>query len=428
MTTSRDPENGLAKGAESASSSGTRKGYRTPFSRRLQLLLPGRRIRGQKGALGGSPTRSATRARSKPARRRGQAGASKPAKAARSAPCRARDAATPTGARELGERPRVPGEETKRRLAAGSARRAPGRGARAGPRSPRGPGRDSAATAVAAAITDFGERCSKIIRGAVAPLLPPLLGLAALGRRGLAWLAAALTPLRAALIVTARQPSRSGFAFVDYRGVAVGVPDYAAYADAEAVAPAPRSIANPPARPTPICWSRSLRSRSSCSSRRAGTLATRPVVSLLGVLAMAVTLIVDVPAGLDESAQAIAYSGVEAQLVEGFWVQLFSGIVLVFGGLLVSHYARKSGKRASAAAQHGGPARRARMSPERTPEPTSARARPKPKRRREAAPAGADSRRRDPVAVACLASALVLGFSELSTTFELTPPGGEASR
>ena len=206
-----------------------------------------------------------------------------------------------------------------------------------------------AAPGVAAAITGFGERCSKVIRGAVAPLLPPLLGLAALGRRGIAWLATALTPLRAALIVTAAAAILLAISqFVDYRGVAVGVPDYAAYADAEAVAPAPQVDREPAGSAhayllVPVA---AIAIALLFAAAR-GRWQLGRIVSLLGVLAIAVTLIVDVPAGLDESAQAIAYSGVEAQLVEGFWVQLFSGAVLVFGGLLVSHYARRSSRRAS---------------------------------------------------------------------------------
>ncbi|MBA3539139.1 MAG: serine/threonine protein kinase, partial [Deltaproteobacteria bacterium] len=45
------------------------------------------------------------------------------------------------------------------------------------------------------------------------------------------------------------------------------------------------------------------------------------VVSLLGLLAIAVSLLVDMPTGLDEGKQAIAYAGVEAKLIEGFYAQ-----------------------------------------------------------------------------------------------------------
>ena len=64
------------------------------------------------------------------------------------------------------------------------------------------------------------------------------------------------------------------------------------------------------------------------------------LVALLGLIAIAIVVIVDVPAGVDQGEQAIAYAGVEAQLVEGFYAQLASAAVIVAGGLLVAHYAR----------------------------------------------------------------------------------------
>ncbi len=222
--------------------------------------------------------------------------------------------------------------------------------------------RRPSASGVAAAITRFGERSSKLIRGALAPLAPPLLGLASLGRRGLSRLSVALTPLRAAIAATALAAILLGVSqFVDYRGVAVGVPEYAAYADAEIVAPAPEVDRQPAGSAhayllVPVA----VAALALLFGVARGRWQLGRVVSLLGVLAIAIALVVDVPAGLDESAQSVAYAGVEAHLIEGFWVQLFSAAVLVFGGLLVSRYARKSKRRVSRSrsrAARVGPAR-----------------------------------------------------------------------
>jgi hypothetical protein len=336
MTTSRDPEK-----PSSSPKSGRRKGYRTPLSRRLRYFAQDTGYAVKKaGRRVTDPIRDSRPKR--PARPKAKPAAKKPAEPAKKPAAAPRPAARASGARDLGERPQ------RHRKAKPSARRerpAKRRRERAArprrERRPRGAG-------VAKSIEGFGERASKVIRGALAPVLPPLLGLVALGRRGLTWLAAALTPLRAALFVAAAAAILLGVSqFVDYRGVAVGVPDYAAYTDVETVAPAPQVDREPAGSAHAyLMLPVAVLALALLVLAARGRWQLGRVVALLGVLAVAVTLIVDVPAGLDEGAQAVAYAGVEAQLVEGFWVQLVSGAVLVVAGLLVSHYARRSKRRA----------------------------------------------------------------------------------
>ena len=99
---------------------------------------------------------------------------------------------------------------------------------------------------MAAAITRFGERASKLILGVLAPLAGPLAAIAALAGRALRALESAITPLRATIAVTALAAILLGISqFVDYRGVAVGIADYSAYADVEVVAPAPQADRQP---------------------------------------------------------------------------------------------------------------------------------------------------------------------------------------
>ena len=77
------------------------------------------------------------------------------------------------------------------------------------------------------------------------------------------------------------------------------------------------------------------------------------IVFLLGLAAVALTLLVDLPAGLDAGAQTSRFAGAKAVLEEGFYAQLAAAAGLLIGGLL--YYARpcrirtnSSGRAASA--------------------------------------------------------------------------------
>jgi len=170
----------------------------------------------------------------------------------------------------------------------------------------------------------------------------------ALARKGLTWLAAVVTPLRAAVAVTGIAAMLLAVSqFVDYRGVAVGVEDYAAYTDVEPVAPAPQVDRHEAGEPhSYLLVPLAIVALVLVILSARGRWQLGRVVSLLGLGALAVAILVDVPAGLDESEQAIAYASVEAQLLEGFYVEVVSAAVLVVGGLLVAHYARPARRRA----------------------------------------------------------------------------------
>lgn len=72
------------------------------------------------------------------------------------------------------------------------------------------------------------------------------------------------------------------------------------------------------------------------TGRRRAALALVPV----GIAAIAISLAVDAPKGLDEGEAAIAYEGATATLLEGFWMQLATGLVLIAGGLMLPLYLR----------------------------------------------------------------------------------------
>jgi hypothetical protein len=62
----------------------------------------------------------------------------------------------------------------------------------------------------------------------------------------------------------------------------------------------------------------------------------------LGLLGVLVSLAVDLPQGLDTGVSGIAFSGSEANLIEGFWAQLSASAVLAACGFALSAEARRA--------------------------------------------------------------------------------------
>ncbi len=84
----------------------------------------------------------------------------------------------------------------------------------------------------------------------------------------------------------------------------------------------------------------------------------RKVAALLvpiGLAVVVITLVVDLPKGLDEGAAAVAYEGAKANLLEGFWLQLAAAAVLIACGLLLPRYLRPLSAKEQLAATPTGP-------------------------------------------------------------------------
>jgi hypothetical protein len=60
----------------------------------------------------------------------------------------------------------------------------------------------------------------------------------------------------------------------------------------------------------------------------------------LGVAVIAISLLIDMPKGLDEGSAAVAYKGAKASLLEGFWLQIACGAAMICCGLLLSRFCR----------------------------------------------------------------------------------------
>jgi hypothetical protein len=205
------------------------------------------------------------------------------------------------------------------------------------------------------------------------PLLAFLFGALAAGERlvrgGCAALVRAataasrvVTPARAAaLILIAAGALLVVSQFIDYRGVEIGQPGYAGLPD---VAKAPTVdvktagaahayLLVPVGLAAAILGALAMRRE----ARRLGLL-----VAVLGVVSVAVILLVDLPAGLDEGSQTSRFAGTSAVLQDGFYAELAAAGAMVLAGLL--YYARPcririnlSGRAASA--QRRRPRRRA---------------------------------------------------------------------
>jgi hypothetical protein len=65
------------------------------------------------------------------------------------------------------------------------------------------------------------------------------------------------------------------------------------------------------------------------------------LIALCGLAAIAVTLLIDLPKGLDTGRLGISYVGVKAQLTDGFYAQLSASAMLVFCGMLLSSILRR---------------------------------------------------------------------------------------
>jgi hypothetical protein len=59
------------------------------------------------------------------------------------------------------------------------------------------------------------------------------------------------------------------------------------------------------------------------------------IVLALGAVALAVALLVDLPAGLDASAESARFSGAEAVLYDGFYAEIAAAAGLMLGGVLL---------------------------------------------------------------------------------------------
>lgn len=199
-----------------------------------------------------------------------------------------------------------------------------------------------------------------VLRAWRVALLPALL----LGWRALVSLFGfaerALTPARAvAAVAVAAAIGLAASQWLDLRSISIGSD---AYSGVEAIAPPPEIAVEGTGDAhswvmVPIAGAAIL----IVALALAGRAAVARLLVLPGAAAVAIALIVDAPKGLDEGPAALAYQGARANLLEGFWVEVATGAVLIACGLLLPRYLRAPAAGRSAESSAGGPGAAARL-------------------------------------------------------------------
>ena len=147
-----------------------------------------------------------------------------------------------------------------------------------------------------------------------------------------------LTPARAAaLVLIGAGALLVASQFIDYRGVEIGQPGYAGLPDVAQVPTVDVRTAGaahayllvPVGLAAMVIGALAIRRE----AKRLGLLAVA-----LGVVSLAVILLVDLPAGLDEGSQTSRFAGTSAVLEDGFYAELAAAGAMVLAGLL--YYAR----------------------------------------------------------------------------------------
>jgi hypothetical protein len=152
--------------------------------------------------------------------------------------------------------------------------------------------------------------------------------------RATARASAALTPERAiCAVIAASAACLAASQFVDYRAVEVGQPGYAGLPAAS-----PPTVGVEPAGQPHLYLLLGVALLAAALAGlvlHTGRWRLGRVVFALGLLSLAVILLVDLPAGLDDTAYASQFSGTAAVLGNGFYAELAASAGLMLGGLLL---------------------------------------------------------------------------------------------
>ncbi len=173
----------------------------------------------------------------------------------------------------------------------------------------------------------------RIVSPAVLAVIALLRALLGLGQRY-------VTPARGVAVVAIFAAAALGASqWLDYRGVSVGTDAYSG--SVGAVAPAPQIETQQAGEAhawviVPLALAAML--LVAIAMRKRAGLARLLIV--IGVAVIAISLVVDMPKGLDEGEVAIAYAGAEARLLDGFWMQIVTASVLIACGALLPRYLR----------------------------------------------------------------------------------------
>jgi hypothetical protein len=259
------------------------------------------------------------------------------------------------------ERAESPPEEQKKPLLPETARRArekrsrPRRRRISKPSAPRLEGLRSASRSGArATVRQTAPGARRLIGGIagllgrLAALLLRIAGLAeravltivdavtGIGGRALGFAERQLTPERVLVAVIAAAGGLLVYSqFVAYRGVEVGQPQYS---EVSTVAPAPQTdrIDAGAAHAYVLIPLAAIAVAIALLALLSGRWRLGRLVSLIGLLGIAISLAIDLPKGLDAGTAGTAFAGAKATMTEGFYAQLAASAVLVLCGWVLS--------------------------------------------------------------------------------------------
>lgn len=167
---------------------------------------------------------------------------------------------------------------------------------------------------------------------------------------------AVLTPQRAiCLAILAAAACLGASQFAEYRAVEIGQPGYAGLPDG---ASAPPTVAGEDAGAAhaylllPVAVLAALLAL--VVLRNGARRGLGRIVFALGALALAVGLLVDLPAGLDAGAEQARFAGATAVLQNGFYAQVASAVGLMISGLILAGRHRYRLRKPSMARTQGG--------------------------------------------------------------------------
>ena len=156
--------------------------------------------------------------------------------------------------------------------------------------------------------------------------------------------------------------------FSDYRAVEIGAPQYRAV---ENVAPAPEADPQSPRSAHGVAmFAIAIAALFVTAFALARNWRLARLLTVLGMAAILICLLVDAPQGLREGSFAIRYEGAKAILLAGFWALLWSAVTLAVVGPLLAAQLR-SERAARHPHQTRRPGRSAVASPFPAPQPSS---------------------------------------------------------
>lgn len=185
----------------------------------------------------------------------------------------------------------------------------------------------------------FGWLIARLLRLAALverTLLASFDTIAEYGERTLALAQRRATPERVLVVVIGAAAGCLVYSqFVTYRGVEVGQPQYS---EVSAIAPAPQTdpIDAGAAHAYVLIPLAALALAIALAALLTGRWRLARLVSVIGLLGVAISLTIDLPQGLDAGTAGTAFAGANATLTEGFYAQLAASAVLALCGWVLA--------------------------------------------------------------------------------------------